>query len=59
MIAYNQLESTWPIFGSVLIADGVLVTAAGHHPETNGGILAWGLDPFSGKRDADLYRRIA
>lgn len=49
MVAYNQVESTWPLFGSVTVTDGVLVVAAGRHPETNGGIFAYGLDPHTGQ----------
>ncbi|MBL8795633.1 MAG: PQQ-binding-like beta-propeller repeat protein [Planctomycetia bacterium] len=49
MVAHNQVESTWPLFGSVAVADGVLVVAAGRHPETNGGIHAYGLDPATGR----------
>jgi len=50
IVAYNQLESCWPVFGSVLVADGVLVVAAGRHPETNGGIFVCGLDPRTGEQ---------
>jgi outer membrane protein assembly factor BamB len=48
MVAHNQVESSWPLFGSVTVVGGVLVVAAGRHPETNGGIHAWGLDPHRG-----------
>jgi len=55
LVAHNQVESTWPLFGSVVVVDGVLVVAAGRHPETNGGIHAYGLAPATGKQ---LWKRI-
>jgi outer membrane protein assembly factor BamB len=46
--AYGQVESAWPVAGSVLIHEGLAIVAAGYHPETDGGITVWGLDPVSG-----------
>ncbi|MBA4065748.1 MAG: hypothetical protein C0501_18920 [Isosphaera sp.] len=49
LVAYNQVESSWPLFGSTAVVDGTLVVAAGHHPESNGGIYCYGLEPGTGK----------
>ena len=49
MVAFDGVESTWPLPGSVMVKDGVAVVAAGYHPETNGGIVAYGLDPHTGR----------
>lgn len=43
MNANGQLESTWPLFGSVGVQDGVVVALAGYAPLANGGIHAWGI----------------
>lgn len=43
MNANGQLESTWPLFGSVGVQDGVIVALAGYAPLANGGIHAWGI----------------
>ncbi len=49
IIAYGQLESPWPVPGSVLVVDNVAFFAAGRHPLAAGGILAFAVDPPSGK----------
>jgi outer membrane protein assembly factor BamB len=54
MIDHNQLESTWPLFGSIAVVEGIVLASAGRHPETNGGIHAYGLDPASGMQ---LWKR--
>ncbi len=49
-IAYfDQLESIWPVHGSVLVRDGVAYLTAGRSSYLDGGIRLWGLDPVSGK----------
>ncbi|MBI5394417.1 MAG: PQQ-binding-like beta-propeller repeat protein [Verrucomicrobia bacterium] len=35
---YGQMESPWPVAGSVLIEDGVAYAAAGRHPASDGGV---------------------
>ena len=43
--AYGQLESAWPICGSILIKDDVAYFAAGRNSFLDGGIFLYGLDP--------------
>ena len=49
IIARGQLESAWPVQGSVLVQDGVVYFAAGRSSFLDGGILVYGLDAKSGK----------
>ena len=49
IIAFDQLESPWPVHGSVLVKDGVGYFAAGRSSYLDGGIRVYGLDPASGK----------
>jgi hypothetical protein len=54
MLAYGQLESTWPVYGVALHMDKV-VASAGRHPEIGGGVHVAGLDPKTG---AAAWRRV-
>jgi len=47
--AYGQLESAWPVCGSVLVKDGVAYFAAGRNSFLDGGIFLYGLDPKTGR----------
>jgi len=49
VVAYGQLESVWPAHGSVLVADGVALVAAGRSSYLDGGIFLYRLDPHTGK----------
>ena len=49
MVAFDQVESSWPVFGSVLVQDGVVVAAAGRHVQVDGGIVFTGLELATGK----------
>lgn len=49
IVAFSQIESSWPLLGSLLVHDGVLVAVAGYHPLANGGMHVFGLDPLSGE----------
>jgi outer membrane protein assembly factor BamB len=49
IIAYGQLESPWPVPGSVLVSDGVAYFAAGRQSLADGGILVFAADPATGK----------
>ncbi|MGQ9575565.1 MAG: outer membrane protein assembly factor BamB family protein [Thermoguttaceae bacterium] len=51
--AFDQLESVWPVHGSVLVREGVAYVAAGRSTYLDGGIRLYGLDPFTGTM---LYR---
>ncbi len=47
--AYGQLESAWPVSGSVLILNDTLYFAAGRSSFLDGGIFLYALNPRSGK----------
>jgi outer membrane protein assembly factor BamB len=49
MMVYGQLESPWPVHGSVLAEDGKVYFAAGRHSDLDGGITLFALDAGSGK----------
>jgi hypothetical protein len=49
IVAFGQVESAWPVPGSVLVLDGVAYVAAGRSSYLDGGIRVWGLDPVAGK----------
>jgi len=46
---YGQLESAWPICGSVLVQDDKVYAAAGRSSFLDGGIFTYCLDPVTGK----------
>jgi hypothetical protein len=48
-VAYEQIESLWPVGGSVLVKDGVAYVAAGRSSYLDGGIDLYALDPASGE----------
>jgi len=48
-MAFEQLESVWPVPGNVLIRDGVLYCVAGRSMFMDGGLHLWRLDPITGK----------
>jgi len=45
----SQLESAWPVHGTVLVDDNVAYVAAGRSSYLDGGIHVYGLDPTTGK----------
>ncbi len=47
--SFDQLESAWPVHGSVLISDGVAYFTAGRSTYLDGGIRVYGLEPATGK----------
>jgi len=49
IIAYGQVESPWPVPGSVLVVDDVAYFAAGRQSLADGGILVFAVEPTSGK----------
>jgi outer membrane protein assembly factor BamB len=49
IMAFGQLESTLPAFGSVLVQDGVAYATLGRSSYLDGGIDLYRLDPHSGK----------
>ncbi|MBM4031906.1 MAG: methyltransferase domain-containing protein [Planctomycetes bacterium] len=46
---FDQLESVWPVYGSVLVREGVAYAAAGRSTYLDGGIRLYGLEPATGK----------
>ena len=47
--AFGQLESAWPVHGSVLVQDGTVYFAAGRSSQLDGGIRLCGLDAATGE----------
>jgi len=50
IIAFNQLESSWPVHGSILIEDDIAYFASGRSSFLDGGICLYGIDPVSGEK---------
>lgn len=48
VVAFGQLESAWPVHGSVLVQDGVAYVSAGRSSFLDGGIYLFALDPATG-----------
>ena len=49
LVSFEQVESVWPVHGSVLVQGGVVYFAAGRSSFLDGGILVYGLDAATGK----------
>jgi len=47
--SYGQLESVWPVHGSVLIQNDALYTSAGRNTYLDDGITFYKMDPVTGK----------
>ena len=47
-VVYDQVESVWPVHGSVLIQDDVLWFCAGRSSYLDGGLLVYRLNPRTG-----------
>ena len=47
--AFDQLESAWPVHGSVLIKNDTAYFCAGRSSYLDGGLFIYGLDPATGK----------
>ena len=48
IVAYGQVESPWPVSGSVLVMNDTLYFAAGRQSLADGGILIYAVDPATG-----------
>jgi outer membrane protein assembly factor BamB len=48
-VAMEQVESVWPVHGSVLVLDGVAYCSAGRSTWLDDGIALYGLDPSTGR----------
>ncbi|MFW6107422.1 MAG: PQQ-binding-like beta-propeller repeat protein [bacterium] len=49
VVAYEQVESAWPVHGSVLVRDGSVYVAAGRSSFLDDGIHLWRLDAATGR----------
>jgi len=49
IMAHNQLESVWPVPGSVLVHNGAVYFAAGRSSFLDGGMYLFALEPFKGE----------
>jgi len=49
IVARGQVESVWPVHGSVLVDRGVAYVAAGRHTDVDGGIHVHAIDAKTGK----------
>jgi len=50
MMSFEQLESAWPVSGSVLVVDGIVHCVAGRSAFLDGGMRLLGLDARTGKK---------
>lgn len=48
IMSRGQVESAWPVHGSVLIEDDKAYFAAGRHADTDGGVLLYAVSPETG-----------
>jgi len=48
-VAFDQVESVWPVHGNILIQDDVAYLAAGRQSYLDGGIVLYGLSPATGE----------
>lgn len=48
LISYEQIESVWPVHGSVLVKNDVLYCVAGRSMFIDGGMRLWRLNPLTG-----------
>jgi outer membrane protein assembly factor BamB len=46
---FDQIESVWPVHGSVLVDKGIAYFTAGRSTYLDGGICVYGLEPATGK----------
>ena len=54
VVAYNQLESAWPVHGSVLVEKGSAYFVAGRSVFLDGGMYLYRLDAVTGEKLAEL-----
>lgn len=50
MGAYGQIESAWPVAGSVLVIDGSAYFVAGRQALSDGGVFIFAIDAMSGEK---------
>ena len=47
--AHEQIESAWPVCGSILVKDNIAYFVAGRNSFVDGGLFLFGLDPQTGR----------
>ncbi len=47
--AYGQVESAWPVCGSILVRDDIAYCVAGRNSYVDGGLFLFALDPKTGR----------
>jgi len=52
-VAFGQIESLWPVHGSVLVLNDVAYVLAGRQSFLDGGLFLYGLDVRTGKRECE------
>jgi hypothetical protein len=50
MVSYGQVQSVWPVIGTVLVADDLAYAIAGTTTGTEGGLIVRAFDPLTGKQ---------
>jgi len=50
IVVRGQVESAWPVHGSVLVEEGVVIASAGRSSYLDGGIYVYRLDASTGKK---------
>ncbi|MHC4398349.1 MAG: hypothetical protein ACYTG0_01575 [Planctomycetota bacterium] len=54
LMAFEQLESVWPVHGSVLIHEDILYCVAGRSMFVDGGMRLLKLDPVTGEKLSEV-----
>ena len=49
VVSFGQLESVWPVTGSVLVQDKIVYCTAGRSSYLDGGMMLWRLDAKTGR----------
>ena len=50
VVAFGQVESAWPVHGSVLVLNDTVYFTAGRSSYLDGGVFLYGLDPVTGEK---------
>ncbi|MBM4082249.1 MAG: hypothetical protein FJ278_21270, partial [Planctomycetes bacterium] len=50
VVAFGQIESAWPVHGSVLVLNDVAYFAVGRSSFLDGGLRLYGVDPLTGEK---------
>lgn len=53
IVSRGQIESVWPVHGSVLVIDDTVYFAAGKSSYLDGGLRLYGLEPHTGRKVID------